>query len=235
MIRYNGKEVILKYNGSNCVKMMQNGVTLWEEVVKSYIVSGNARYSGSTFTITVNGKSVSCTDEKDKDLSSYAPITTFKMNNDGIIKLPYLGDCTEVNLGGSHSSYRSYIPDVNTKKCTKITLSNFYAAYGIDLDSVTYLSLPTPSVNGSTGVYDWILVRNLGKSSLTTYNFSGASDWNTSTYKHYLIASLITNSYDRAANGMDTATITLDWSTLNGLSSTEKAQITSKGFTLAGA
>lgn len=230
MIRYNDKEVILKYNGSNCVKMMQNGVTLWEEVIKSYIVQGNARYSGSTFTITVNGKSVSCTDEKEKDLSSYAPITKFTMNNDGIIKLPYLGDCTEVNLGGSHSSYKSFIPDVNTKKCTKIILSNFYRAEGIDLDSVTYLSLPTSSSDS----YDYIVIRNLGKSSLTTYNFKRAG-WDSSAYKQYLIDSLITNSYDRAANGMDTATITLDWSTLNSLSSEEKAQITSKGFTLAGA
>lgn len=235
MIRYNGKEVILKYNGSNCVKMMQNGVTLWEEVVKSYIVNGNARYSGSSFTITVNGKSVSCVDNKDKDLSSYAPITKFTMNNDGIVKLPYLGDCLEVDLGGSHSSYKSSIPDVNTKKCTKIILSNFYAAYGIDLDSVTYLSLPTPSVNGSTGVYDWILVRNLGKSSLTTYNFSGAKSWNSSTDRHYLIDSLITNSYDRAANGMSSATVKINWSALNSLSSEEKAQITAKGFTLTGA
>lgn len=232
MIRYNGKEAIPKYNGNSFVKILKNGVTLWEEVVKDYIVRGNSRYSGGTFTITVNGKSVSCKDETDKDLSSYAPITKFTMNNDRIEKLPYLGDCLEVDLGGSHSSYRSSIPDANTKKCTKITLSNFYRAEGIDLDSVTYLSLPTPSVNGSTGVYDWILVRNLGKSSLTTYNFKGAQSWDSSAYKHYLIDSLITNSYDRAANGMDTATIKLDSSALSSLSSTEKAQITAKGFTL---
>ena len=230
MIRYNGKEVILKYNGSNCVKMMQNGVTLWEEVVKSYIVNGNARYSGSSFTITVNGKSVSCVDNKDKDLSSYAPITKFTMNNDGIVKLPYLGDCLEVDLGGSHSSYKSSIPDVNTKKCTKMSLRSFYRAEGVDFDSLTYLYLPTSSSDS----YDYIVIRNLGKSSLTTYNFKCAK-WYYDSYKKYLIDSLITNSYDRAANGMDTATITLDWSTLNGLSSTEKAQITAKGFTLTGA
>ena len=214
MIRYNGKEAIPKYNGNSFVKILKNGVTLWEEVVKDYIVRGNSRYSGGTFTITVNGKSVSCKDETDKDLSSYAPITKFTMNNDRIEKLPYLGDCLEVDLGGSHSSYRSSIPDANTKKCTKITLSNFYRAEGI------------------TGVYDWILVRNLGKSSLTTYNFKGAQSWDSSAYKHYLIDSLITNSYDRAANGMDTATIKLDSSALSSLSSTEKAQITAKGFTL---
>lgn len=231
MIRYNGKEVIPKYNGSNCVKMMQNGVTLWEEVVKSYIVNGNARYSGSTFTITVNGQNVSCTDNKDKDLSSYAPITKFKMSNDGIVKLPYLGDCTEVELGGSSYNYKSSVPDANTKKCTKITLQHLYVAYGIDLDSVTYLSLPSGS-----GTYnppcDAVNVRNLGKSSLTTYNFKGVTSWHNTSYKQYLIDSLITNSYDRAANGMDTATITLYSSVLNSLSAEQKAQITAKGFTL---
>lgn len=234
MIRYNGKEVILKYNGSNCIKMMQNGVTLWEEVVKSYIVNGNARYSGSTFTITVNGKSVSCTDDKDKDLSSYAPITKFTMNNDGINKLPYLGDCTEVNLGGSSYNYKSSVPDVNTKKCTKISLDYLYVAHGIDLDSVTYLSLPSGS-----GTYnppcDAVNVRNLGKSSLTTYNFKGVHNWHNTSYKQYLIDSLITNSYDRAANGMSTATITLYSSVLSSLSAAQKAQITAKGFTLTSA
>lgn len=233
MIRYNGNEVILKYNGSNCVKMIQNGVTLWEEVIKDYIVKGNARYSGSTFTITVNGKSVSCTDEKEKDLSSYAPITKFKMSNDGIIKLPYLGDCTEVELGGSSYNYKSSVPDANTKKCTKITLQHLYVAYGIDLDSVTYLSLPS----GSTYYppCDAINVRNLGKSSLTTYDFKGVTSWNSSSYKQYLIDSLITNSYDRAANGMSAATIKLYSSVLSSLSDEQKAQITAKGFTLTSA
>ena len=58
MIRYNGKEAIPKYNGNSFVKILKNGVTLWEEVVKDYIVRGNSRYSGGTFTITVNGKRI---------------------------------------------------------------------------------------------------------------------------------------------------------------------------------
>lgn len=231
MIIYNGKEAIPKYNGNSFIKILKNGVTLWEEVVKSYIVNGNARYSGSTFTIQVNGKSVSCTDNKDKDLSSYAPITKFTMNNDGIVKLPYLGDCTEVDLGGSHSSYKSNIPDANTKKCTKITLSNFYEAEGIDFDSVTSLSLPSGNDSNAPD-YSYINIRNLGKSSRTTYNLKGARSWHSSAYKHYLIDSLITNSYDRAANGMPSATIRLYSNALSSLSSAEKAQITAKGFTL---
>ena len=79
------------------------------------------------------------------------------------------------------------------------------------------------------------LMKNLGKSTLTTYDFSGALNWGTGgeENRQSLIDSLITYSYDRASNGMPTATITLSANTKALLTEEEIAQITAKGFSLA--
>lgn len=66
----------------------------------------------------------------------------------------------------------------------------------------------------------YCLIKNIGKSTLTTYDFSGARYWGTGSEENRqsLIDSLITYSHDRASNGMATATIKL--------SSTTKALLT---------
>lgn len=225
MIKYNGLEVIPKYNGNSFVKMIQNGVTLWEEVIKSYIINLYHRYE-SNITVTVNSTSVKVPGRRDYDLSSYAPITTLKFSSsDGISKLPYLGDCTEIQCAGS-TAYPTYMPDVNTKKCKKMDFSYITSFDGLDFDSITSLSL------GWNSVINYAVIRNLGKSTMTTYNFREIENWNDSRYEQSLLDSLITNSYDRAAAGMEPATITLYSGVFNALNSTEKAQITAKGFTL---
>jgi hypothetical protein len=78
-------------------------------------------------------------------------------------------------------------------------------------------------------------MKNIGKSTLTTYDFSGASNWGTFSEENRqsLIDSLITYSYDRASNGMSTATIKLSANTKALLTEEEIAQITNKGFTIA--
>lgn len=81
-------------------------------------------------------------------------------------------------------------------------------------------------------------VKNVGKSSLTTFDFSGATNWGVATTdipeaRQSLIDSLITYSYDRASNGMATATIKLSANTKALLTEEEIAQITAKGFTIA--
>lgn len=84
----------------------------------------------------------------------------------------------------------------------------------------------------------FISITNLGKSSLATYDFSGATNWGVATTdipdaRQSLIDSLITYSYDRASNGMATATIKLSATTKALLTEEEIAQITAKGFTIA--
>ncbi|MBQ7853868.1 MAG: hypothetical protein IJ352_02430 [Muribaculaceae bacterium] len=80
-----------------------------------------------------------------------------------------------------------------------------------------------------------INISNLGKSTLTTYDFSSATVWGTGgdENRQSLIDSLITYSYDRASNGMATATITLSANTKALLTEEEIAQITNKGFTIS--
>lgn len=81
----------------------------------------------------------------------------------------------------------------------------------------------------------YIYISNLGKSTLATYDFSGASVWGTGgeENRQSLINSLITYSYDRASNGMATATIKLSATTKALLTEEEIAQITNKGFTIS--
>ena len=78
-------------------------------------------------------------------------------------------------------------------------------------------------------------ITNLGKSTLTTYDFSQTTNWGTGSEENRqsLIDSLITYSYDRASNGMATATIKLSATTKALLTEEEIAQITNKGFTIS--
>jgi hypothetical protein len=79
------------------------------------------------------------------------------------------------------------------------------------------------------------LIKNIGKSSLETYDFSGASVWGMGgdENRQSLIDSLITYSYDRASNGLETAIIKLHKNVKALLTEEEIAQITAKGFTIA--
>ena len=79
---------------------------------------------------------------------------------------------------------------------------------------------------------------NMGKSTLAAYNFGNTPNWGvaneeTPDARQSLIDSLITYSYDRASNGMATATITLSANTKALLTEEEIAQITAKGFTIS--
>jgi hypothetical protein len=102
-------------------------------------------------------------------------------------------------------------------------------------------SLDWSNVTSASGCFNgddslvFILNKNLGKSTLTTYDFSGALIWGTGSEENRqsLIDSLITYSYDRASNGMSTATIKLSANTKALLTEEEIAQITNKGFTIA--
>lgn len=107
---------------------------------------------------------------------------------------------------------------------------NLKSVKSIDIGSVT-------SAGGfvsSSGIL-FICMKNLGKSTLATYDFSGATSWGTGgeENRQSLIDSLITYSHDRASNGMATATIKLSATTKALLTEEEIAQITNKGFTIS--
>ena len=85
-----------------------------------------------------------------------------------------------------------------------------------------------------------ITVKNLGlqKGYTSTYNFDKPQNWGVNSEeipnaRQSLIDTLITYSYDRAAAGYSTCTITLSANTKAVLSEDEIAQITSKGYSIA--
>ena len=137
--------------------------------------------------------------------------------------LYYCGKLREVSLKGT-SNVTSYNTTFNS--CTQLKI-----IYEMDFFSVT---------DGYGVFYNckallFVKILNLGKSTLTTYDFSGATSWGTGgeENRQSLIDSLITYSYDRASDGMPTATIKLSANTKALLTEEEIAQITAKGFTIA--
>lgn len=101
----------------------------------------------------------------------------------------------------------------------------------LDLSSVTDIS----NMFYNCTLLHTLFITNLGKSSLTYYPyFSPLSAWgSTEEGRQSLIDSLITNSYNRASNGMSACRITLHANVKALLTTGEKAAITAKGFTIA--
>lgn len=142
------------------------------------------------------------------------------------------------NWGGLFSNCSSlfYVGELNSPKAT-----SFFGLFSDDrnlriVKSVDFTSA-TNCANIVNNCVSLVYARflNLGKSTLTTYDFSGALVWGTGgeENRQSLIDSLITYSYDRASNGMATATIKLSANTKALLTDDEIAQITAKGFTIA--
>ena len=102
---------------------------------------------------------------------------------------------------------------------------------GIDMSSVTNA---TGILSGCSAL-GFALMRNIGKSTLTAFDFSSATVWGLGSEENRqsVIDSLITYSYDRAAAGMSAVTIKLSANTKGLLTEEEIAQITAKGFTIA--
>lgn len=104
---------------------------------------------------------------------------------------------------------------------------------GIDLSTATRVDMSSALNKNLT----YIDIKNLGKSSLTSFPFGSNCFpvWGVGSdeARQSLIDSLITYSYDRASNGMPTATITLSANTKALLTEEEIAQITAKGFSIA--
>lgn len=121
----------------------------------------------------------------------------------------------------------------NTQKVTGWSRTIYHCArleyFSADLSSCTNFDWA-----GCANV-KFMLLTNIGKSTLNTYNFSFTSYWGTGSEENRqsLIDSLITYSYDRASNGMATATIKLSANTKALLTEEEIAQITNKGFTIS--
>jgi hypothetical protein len=128
-----------------------------------------------------------------------------------------------------------YLPMLDTRNVTNMgqmtrNCDNLRRIEGLYLDKVT-------SHQFAYGNYTIVFAKffNLGMSSMATHDFSHMHMWGTGgeENRQSLIDSLITYSYDRASNGMATATIKLSANTKALLTEEEIAQITAKGFTIS--
>ena len=153
------------------------------------------------------------------------------------------------------------LPNVTNASCMFQYCSALTTVSGLELPNVTDAScmfddcsaltdvsgLELPNVTDASYMFDdctalrYLLIKNVGKSSMTSWDFSGATNWGvedetiplSSGARQSLIDTLITYSYDRATAGMSACTITLSDTTMALLTDTEIAQITAKGFTLS--
>ena len=136
----------------------------------------------------------------------------------------------------------------NCASLTSLDVSNFdtRAANGLrymfyNCSSLTSLDLSKFDTSSTTksmdGVFDGctaltslLLGQNFFKTSaVTIIDFSSCSKWTNET----VVTSLVTNSYDRAAAGLNTLTIKLHANTKAALTDEQKATITNKGYTIA--
>ena len=152
--------------------------------------------------------------------------------------IPQLDTSNVTDMGSmfSHCTSLTTIPQLDTANVTNMN-SMFYNCSALttipqlDTANVEYMSY---MFSGCSKLVN-MLLKNLGKSSLTSWDLSSAANWGTGSTENRqsLIDTLITYSYDRAANGMSTCTIKLSSTTKALLTEEEIAQITAKGFTIS--
>jgi hypothetical protein len=161
--------------------------------------------------------------------------TNYMFTTSNVMKV---GDIDIPNVTSMHSMFAqaskvTHIGAINSPMAIAmhytLNATNIKYVKSVDVGSATQLNAFI-----SSGIL-FICMKNIGKSTLTTYDFSGATSWGTDgeESRQSLIDSLITYSYDRASNGMATATIKLSATTKALLTEDEIAQITAKGFTIA--
>lgn len=104
---------------------------------------------------------------------------------------------------------------------TSLDLSNFDTSGATGMGS---------TFNGCSSLTSLLLGPNFFKTAaVTIIDFSYCSKWTNET----VVASLVTNSYDRAAAGLNTLTLKLHANTKADLTDEQKATITNKGYTIA--
>lgn len=109
----------------------------------------------------------------------------------------------------------------NCSSLTSLDLSKF------DTSTATLMEC---MFDGCTALTSLLLGTNFFKTSaVTNIDFSSCSKWTNET----VVTSLVTNSYDRAAAGLNTLTIKLHANTKAALTDEQKATITNKGYTIA--
>lgn len=126
------------------------------------------------------------------------------------------------------------VSELDTRSATNMTnlFQNCTSLLKVSLLDMSSATNVTSMFAGCTSL-QIINIINLGKKA-SAVDISYCSAWgSTDEGRQSLIDTLITNSYDRAANGMSKCTIQLHSNVKARLTDEEKAAITAKGFTIA--
>lgn len=172
------------------------------------------------------------------DISNCSYITAMFKNCESLISIPQLDFSNVIDAFDAFANDTNLrrLPVINTIKATNVNDIFWKCTYLERIDGfyVDTAKTVTGVFSGCSNLF-YVVVYNIGKSTLTTYDFSGATSWGIGSEENRqsLIDSLITYSHDRASNGMATVTIKLSANTKALLTEEEVAQITAKGFTIA--
>lgn len=176
----------------------------------------------------------------------YSSVTTVASMFDGCISLTEIPD---LNLEAATDASRLFnnnsslitigslnTPNITTAESMFYSCSNLEKVTSLDVRSVTNSSLM--SGYASVPKLRYMVLKNIGQSSLKSWNFKNFPCWgvNDDTHtdaKQSLIDTLITYSYDRASAGLSACPITLSANTKAQLTDDEITQIATKGYTIA--
>lgn len=138
------------------------------------------------------------------------------------------------------------VPEMDTSKVTKFqymfnNCSSLKTIEGISFKSFSASTMNNQYIFGSgrNSSIRKAVFKDIGyQSTAVQFNMEYITNWGVNSdeitdARQSLIDSLITYSFDRAAAGYPTCTITLSTNTKALLTADEKAQITAKGFTIA--
>lgn len=125
---------------------------------------------------------------------------------------------------------------MNTEKCT-VWQYVFWDCYNLKkIEEIDFSSMTTATqVFYNCKSLKYLKILNLGKSTKTSYDLSEPLNWGTGSEENRqsLVDSLLTYSYDRAAEGMSNCTIKLSSISKALLTEEELLAITNKGFTIS--
>lgn len=176
----------------------------------------------------------------------YSSATSVNSMFDGCISLTEIPDlnlesATDASYLFTNNTSLVTVGSLNTPNVTNVS-SIFYTCNNLE----RVASLDVKSVTNSGAIYGYgslsklryMVLKNIGQSSLKSWSFSSITNWgvNDDKYpdaKQSLLDTLITHSYDRASAGLGACTIKLSSTTKALLTDDEITQIATKGYTIA--
>ena len=186
---------------------------------------------GSLTSIDVSGFDTSKVTNMSNMFSSCNSLTSIDVSGFDTSKVTNMsamfsgcGSLTSIDVSGFDTSKVTNMSSMFTRcfALVKIILD-------IDTSSVTNATNFTGDPFSGTSVKTILLGADFFRMPLTAFSFAQNSNWTDSSVRQ----SLVTNSYDRRANGLDDLTLTLHANTKKVLTADDIAAMTAKGYIIA--